>query len=129
MGVQSTSDATSARLHCITVIRQDNSGESAENDPVSCIFILHSRYRFKKTALSDLFKHKNQMKHSTRCVIGSSGFKDTLLHPPFSRIWRSSLLWRTTCDFLCHSHHSSGCQISLSGLPGAGFLADPSGQS
>lgn len=50
-------------------------------------------------------------------------------HLPFSHRWQSSLFGRTTCDFLCHSHHSSGCQISWSGLPGAGFSADPSGRS
>lgn len=48
---------------------------------------------------------------------------------PFSHRQQSSLLWRTTCDSWCHSHRSSGCQISLSGLPGAGFSASPSGRS
>lgn len=48
---------------------------------------------------------------------------------PFSRRWRSSLLWRTTCGPWCRWLRSSSCRSVLSDQPAAGFSADPSGRS
>lgn len=48
---------------------------------------------------------------------------------PFSRRWRSSPSWRTTCGPWCRWRHSSGCRSVLSDQPAAGFSADPSGRS